>query len=86
MNVCTALVSNADTRMRLVLNDLEVSSLLQPLLLSEEVGIEKPDLEIFRMARNDFSLQGTIRADESLHVGDELDSRHACYATKATRP
>ncbi|KAI6157600.1 HAD hydrolase subfamily IA REG-2-like protein [Pisolithus tinctorius] len=82
MNVCTALVSNADTRMRLVLNDLEVSSLLQPLLLSEEVGIEKPDLEIFRMARNDFSLQGTIRADESLHVGDELDSDY-CGAQAA---
>lgn len=74
MNVRTALVSNADSRMRLVLDDLDVSSLLQPLLLSDEVGIEKPDLEMFRMAQKDVALQGSICADESLHVGDELYS------------
>ncbi|KAI6026266.1 HAD hydrolase subfamily IA REG-2-like protein [Pisolithus microcarpus] len=85
MNVRTALVSNADSRMRLVLDDLDVSSLLQPLLLSDEM---------FRMAQKDVALQGSICADESLHVGDELyryliitvRKQQACTAMLLRRP
>jgi len=72
MNIRTALISNADARMRLVLDDLKILPLLQPLLLSEEVGIEKPHSDIFRMARKDGIAGGSIRADECVHVGDEL--------------
>ncbi|KAG9316718.1 hypothetical protein JVU11DRAFT_2778 [Chiua virens] len=43
MNVRTALISNSDARMRLVLADLGISSFLHPLVLSEEEGVEKPD-------------------------------------------
>ncbi|KAG1716631.1 hypothetical protein ID866_509 [Astraeus odoratus] len=73
MGVRTALISNADARMRLVFNDFGVSPLLQPLLLSEEVGIEKPHSEIFRMAHEDGTAEGRdLRADQCVHVGDEL--------------
>lgn len=72
-NIRAALISNADARMRLVLDDLEVSPFLRSIHLSEELGIEKPHSEIFRMALRDATPQGQItRADECVHVGDEL--------------
>ncbi|OJA18242.1 hypothetical protein AZE42_05170 [Rhizopogon vesiculosus] len=74
MNIRTALVSNTDTRMRPVLKDLGITSYLDPILLSEEVEIEKPDAKIFRLA---FSAQPVaVGLQESVHVGDELDSDH----------
>ncbi|KAG1734753.1 HAD-like domain-containing protein [Suillus paluster] len=72
MNIRTALISNTDTRMRSVLEDLEITPYLDPILLSEEVGIEKPDAEIFRLA---FSTQSIpMEMQEAVHVGDELGS------------
>jgi len=54
-----------------VLKDLEISSYLDPILLSEDVKIEKPDARIFRLA---FSAQPvSVELQESVHVGDELD-------------
>ncbi|KIJ67892.1 hypothetical protein HYDPIDRAFT_126360 [Hydnomerulius pinastri MD-312] len=72
MNVRTALVSNTDARMRLALNDLEVTPFLQPLLLSEEVGVEKPQVEIFLRAFRDAATDRPIAVNEGVHVGDEL--------------
>jgi len=72
MNVRTALVSNADARMRLVLTDLEISPLLQPLLLSEEVGVEKPHTEIFQRAFKRAALDENVTLNQGVHVGDEL--------------
>ncbi|KAH7925951.1 HAD-superfamily hydrolase [Leucogyrophana mollusca] len=76
MNICTALISNTDARMKLVLKDLEVSQYLNPVLLSEEVGVEKPDAEIFRKAcrllPQNGSAAGVISPHEGVHVGDEL--------------
>jgi FMN phosphatase YigB (HAD superfamily) len=54
-----------------VLKDLEISSYLDPILLSEDVKIEKPDARIFRLV---FSAQPvSVEPQESVHVGDELD-------------
>ncbi|KAF9237532.1 HAD-like domain-containing protein [Melanogaster broomeanus] len=72
MNVSTALVSNADARMRLVLTDLEISPFFQPLLLSEEVGVEKPHAEIFQRALKYAALDITTTPNQGVHVGDEL--------------
>jgi len=72
MNIRTALISNTDTRMRAVLQDLEIASYLDPILLSEEVGTEKPDAKIFRLALSAQPVSVEVR--ESVHVGDELDS------------
>ncbi|KAF9227240.1 HAD-superfamily hydrolase [Gyrodon lividus] len=72
MGVRTALVSNADARMRLVLTDLKISPFLQPLLLSEEVGVEKPDVEIFQRAFWHAACDSTTAFNQGVHVGDEL--------------
>ncbi|KAH7888594.1 HAD-like domain-containing protein [Phlebopus sp. FC_14] len=69
MNLRIALISNADARMRSVLNDLEVTPLLESILLSEEAGIEKPDTEIYRRALRDAP---GVASNEVVHVGDEL--------------
>ncbi|KAG1737629.1 HAD-like domain-containing protein [Suillus lakei] len=69
MNIRTALISNTDTRMLSVLKDLEIAPYLDPILLSEEVGTEKPDINIFRLA---FSKQ--LIPKQGIHVGDELES------------
>jgi FMN phosphatase YigB (HAD superfamily) len=54
-----------------VLKDLEITSYFNPILLSEEVRIEKPDAKIFRLA---FSAQPvSVEPQESVHIGDELD-------------
>jgi len=72
MNVRTALISNSDARMRLVLADLGVSPFLHPLVLSEEEGVEKPDAEIFRRAFKQ-ALENSTRFNQGVHVGDELE-------------
>ena len=51
-----------------VIEDLGILSYLDPVLLSEEQGVEKPSLEIFQRASNGAGVQ----LDEVLHVGDEL--------------
>jgi len=53
------------------LKDLEIASYFDPILLSEEVGIEKPDTRIFRLAFNTRPL--SVKPQECVHVGDELD-------------
>ena len=62
-----------------VLKDLGFPSFLEPIVLSEEEGVEKPSNEMFERTLK--SINGTIKlrrerkveASECLHVGDELD-------------
>ncbi|KAJ3553103.1 hypothetical protein NM688_g3796 [Phlebia brevispora] len=77
MNIRTGLVSNTDVRMRAVLEDLQVLPLLDPVLLSEEQGVEKPSAEMFRRARE----RAGVQLGEIVHVGDELKADY--YGAKA---
>ncbi|KIP01962.1 hypothetical protein PHLGIDRAFT_96511 [Phlebiopsis gigantea 11061_1 CR5-6] len=77
LNIRTGLVSNTDSRMRSVLADLDASSYLDPIVLSEEEGVEKPSLQIFLRA---FQRAGMERS-EVLHVGDELEADY--YGARA---
>lgn len=52
----------------LVLEDLGILSYLDPVLLSETEGIEKPSREIFLRACS----RVNINSNEVVHVGDEL--------------
>lgn len=52
----------------LVIGDLGISSYLDPVLLSEEHGVEKPSVEIFQRACS----MADVQLGEVLHVGDEL--------------
>jgi len=59
-----------------VLKDLSFPDSLQPVVLSEEEGIEKPSKQIFMKAlelvNGDLKTESTIRPEECLHIGDEL--------------
>jgi len=73
MNVRTALVSNTDSRMHAVLRDLDVASYLNPIVLSEEMGVEKPSPDIFLRACHDPNANHIPEPEECVYVGDELD-------------
>jgi len=65
----TGLVSNADSRMLEVLADLDALDHLDPVLISEAEGVEKPDAAMFERA---CARAGVLPA-EALHIGDELE-------------
>ena len=52
-----------------VLRDLEIASYFHPVILSEEMGIEKPSSEIFLRA---CAAAKFVKPGECVHVGDEL--------------
>lgn len=54
-----------------VLIDLDATRYLNPVLISEQEGIEKPLPEIFLRA----CTQAGVEASETLHVGDELEAQ-----------
>jgi len=70
INIKSALISNADSRMRLVLDDLSLTPHLSTVLISEEEGVEKPAKELFARACERVG----VGLDEVVHVGDELDA------------
>ncbi|GAQ77940.1 Haloacid dehalogenase-like hydrolase superfamily protein [Klebsormidium nitens] len=61
-------VSNFDTRLRPVLDDLGVSDLFDAIIVSAEVGHEKPATEIFQAALSALSIS---RSSEAAHIGDD---------------
>lgn len=77
-------ITNADGRMRKVMRELEFPEELfqveeggkDLIVVSEEEGVEKPDRRIFEIALERVNVRygERIRADECLHVGDELES------------
>jgi putative hydrolase of the HAD superfamily len=60
-------VSNFDGRLRVVLEQLGISKFFNEIVISSEVGADKPDPFIFRRA---VELVGVL-PNESLHVGDD---------------
>jgi len=68
LNIRTGLVSNTDSRMLQALDDLDATRYFDPILISEQEGIEKPAAEIFRRACD----RVRVERGETLHVGDEL--------------
>jgi putative hydrolase of the HAD superfamily len=61
------LLSNWDHRLRPVLEELELLPLLDAVIISCEVGAEKPDPKIFRAA---WTALGVSDPAEVIHVGD----------------
>jgi putative hydrolase of the HAD superfamily len=62
-----AIVSNFDGRLRMILEQLGVSQFFSHIFLSSELGADKPDPEIFRLALH----LSAAAANETLHVGDD---------------
>lgn len=67
--ILLGILSNYDTRLRDICRNFEISNYFQTFVLSGEVGVEKPNKEIFKL------MQATLKmdSDEVLHVGDDLD-------------
>ncbi|XP_062161334.1 uncharacterized protein LOC133868441 isoform X2 [Alnus glutinosa] len=65
--VKVAVVSNFDTRLRKLLKDLNVLDLFDAVIISSEVGYEKPDIKIFKAALD----QVHVEAGKAVHVGDD---------------
>ncbi|EXB43464.1 Haloacid dehalogenase-like hydrolase domain-containing protein 3 [Morus notabilis] len=65
--VKVAVVSNFDTRLRTLLKDLNVLDLFDAVIISSEVGYEKPDSKIFEAALD----QINVEACKAVHVGDD---------------
>jgi putative hydrolase of the HAD superfamily len=62
-----AVISNFDGRLRLILQHLGISKYFADVFISSELGVDKPDSEIFRRAITLMHL----KADKVLHVGDD---------------
>ncbi|XP_052187005.1 uncharacterized protein LOC127797867 isoform X4 [Diospyros lotus] len=62
-----AVVSNFDIRLRKLLKDLNVVDLFDALVISSEVGYEKPDVQIFKAALDHVG----VEARQAIHVGDD---------------
>ncbi|XP_015895083.3 uncharacterized protein LOC107428988 isoform X1 [Ziziphus jujuba] len=62
-----AIVSNFDTRLRKLLKDLHVLDLFDAVIVSSEVGYEKPDAKIFKAALDQIG----VEAGKAMHVGDD---------------
>ncbi|KAK3250943.1 hypothetical protein CYMTET_39703 [Cymbomonas tetramitiformis] len=63
-----AVVSNFDTRLRPLLQSLNVDILFDAIVVSAEVGKEKPDREIFHIALQELQVDDPA---DALHVGDD---------------
>uniref|UniRef100_A0A0D9X4T9 Haloacid dehalogenase-like hydrolase domain-containing protein 3 n=1 Tax=Leersia perrieri TaxID=77586 RepID=A0A0D9X4T9_9ORYZ len=62
-----AVVSNFDTRLQKLLMDLHVSDMFDAIVVSSEVGHEKPAPEIFKIALDQIG----VEASKAVHVGDD---------------
>jgi putative hydrolase of the HAD superfamily len=73
-----AVLSNYDQRLRFTLEHLGVSKFFEHVFISSELGVDKPDPEIFLRALRSIDL----KPDQALHVGDdpELDWSGAAAA------
>jgi putative hydrolase of the HAD superfamily len=62
-----AVVSSFDGRLRMILEQLGIAHYFANIFISSEVGVDKPDPEIFRRAVNLLNLE----PGQVLHVGDD---------------
>jgi putative hydrolase of the HAD superfamily len=67
LRFCLSVVSNFDGRLRVILEQLGISKCFSQVVISSEVGADKPDPFIYRRA---VELAGVL-PNESLHVGDD---------------
>ncbi|MFP6900967.1 MAG: HAD-IA family hydrolase, partial [Opitutales bacterium] len=73
-----AVLSNNDSRLRKVLDDLGIAPFFEHVFVSSELGCGKPDPNVFRSVEEVMGLQ----SNALLHVGDD-PARDAAAARKA---
>uniref|UniRef100_A0A1I7XTI0 Haloacid dehalogenase-like hydrolase domain-containing protein 3 n=1 Tax=Heterorhabditis bacteriophora TaxID=37862 RepID=A0A1I7XTI0_HETBA len=67
--IVLVVLSNFDTRLKTILSHMKLSSLFDLVILSGEVGIEKPDPNIFNIIVRRFGLDNK---SDLLHIGDDV--------------
>lgn len=76
LNIKTAVVSNFDTRLRRIMNDLGLTDLFDAIIISAEVGVEKPNPILFELACSELG----IKPEVAIHLGD--DRRNDVYGAR----
>ncbi|KDQ53589.1 hypothetical protein JAAARDRAFT_136995 [Jaapia argillacea MUCL 33604] len=71
MGIKIGVISNCDSRMRGVLDDLKVTPYLSTIVLSQDEGFEKPEEEMFLRAYS--RVDEDIKPEQVVHVGDDLE-------------
>jgi putative hydrolase of the HAD superfamily len=66
----TGLISNWEAKLRRILEELDLIPLLDPAIISAEIGAEKPDPEIYRAALK----AAGVEPDRAVLVGDTLEA------------
>ncbi|HFI0468170.1 TPA: HAD family hydrolase [Streptococcus suis] len=69
-NYRLGIIANQSSSIRELLKDWGIESYFQLIILSEEVGVCKPDLRIIKIALEESS----IPADKAVYVGDRYDN------------
>ncbi len=68
LNLRLGIISNWDLRLRGILGGLDLEKYFEVIIISSEVGVEKPDPEIFRIATGKLE----VNPETSMHVGDSI--------------
>lgn len=76
LNLKTAVVSNFDTRLRRIMQELGISELFDAVIVSAEVGVEKPNPCLFEAACDALG----VEPGDAVHVGD--DRRNDLYGAR----
>jgi putative hydrolase of the HAD superfamily len=63
-------ISNFDSRLRTIFNHLAITAFFDEIVISSEVGADKPDEKIFQIALARFG----VAPQEALHVGDDPEN------------
>ncbi|GMT19454.1 hypothetical protein PFISCL1PPCAC_10751 [Pristionchus fissidentatus] len=75
-------VSNFDTRLKPILTSMGLADHFQMIVLSGELGIEKPDIRVFDTVLRHFSLRDPSTL---LHIGDDLEKDYRAAKSMGAR-
>jgi REG-2-like HAD superfamily hydrolase len=76
LNLKTAVVSNFDTRLRRIMHELGISEVFDAIIVSAEVGAEKPNPVLFEAACDALG----VETCDAVHLGD--DRRNDLYGAR----
>ncbi len=68
--VRVGVISNFDSRLRAILTQLGIAEFFDDIVISSEVGADKPSPKIFSVALS----RAKVAAEHALHVGDEAEA------------
>jgi len=68
-NVRAGIISNWDLRLPNLLDTLELSAFFDPIIISSQVGVEKPKTEIFEIACK----RANVKKENTIYIGDQID-------------